>query len=65
MANVKVAADIAEIKYPEAQYDIFWVFDNAPSHRKMEADALNAHKMNVRPGGKQPILRDTVYSGKN
>lgn len=65
MANVKVAAAIAEIKYIEAQYDILWIFGYAPSHRKMAADALNAQRRSVRPGGKQPILRDTVYSDKN
>lgn len=30
----------------------------------MAADALNAKKMNVNPGGAQPILRDTQYNGK-
>lgn len=59
LANVRVAADIAEIKYPKESYDLLWLFDNAPSHRKMADDALNVNKMNVKPGGKQAILRDT------
>ena len=31
----------------------------------MSDDALNAYKMNVRPGGKQPVMRDTEWSFKN
>ena len=27
-------------------------------------DALNASRMNVRPGGKQPCMRDTVWAGQ-
>ena len=41
----------------------FFIFDNAPSHRKMADDALNVDKMNVGPGGKQPKMRDTVWGG--
>ena len=27
-------------------------------------DALNANKMNAKPGGKQLLMHDTVYNGK-
>ena len=27
-------------------------------------DALNASKMNAHPGGKQPLMRDTVWQGR-
>ncbi len=30
---------------------------------KRPSDALNADSMNVRDGGKQPFLRDTVWQG--
>ena len=30
----------------------------------MADDALDATKMNVKPGGKQPIMHDTVWNGK-
>ncbi len=30
---------------------------------KRRSDALNADSMNVRDGGKQPFLRDTVWQG--
>lgn len=55
------AADIADIKYPTDSYDILWIFDNAPSHRKKAEDALNVHQMNVKPGGKQVIPHSTMY----
>ena len=40
-----------------------FLFDNAPSHRKAAEDALNADRMNVGPGGKQPIMRDNIWGG--
>ena len=29
----------------------------------MADDALNANKMNVGPGGKEPAMRDTIWGG--
>ena len=40
-----------------------FLFDNAPSHTKMPNDALNVNAMNVHPGGKQPVMRDTMWAG--
>ena len=40
-----------------------FLFDNAPSHRKVAADDFIADKMNVGRGGKQPKMRDTIWSG--
>ena len=40
------------------------MFDNAPCHRKFPDDGLNALAMNVRPGGKQPRMRGTVWNGQ-
>ena len=62
LKQVMVAIDIFEAKYPDAQ-GVF-MFDNAPCHRKVSDDALNAEKMNVKPGGKQPIMRDTELNGQ-
>ena len=31
---------------------------------KKPDDALNAERMNVRDGGKQPFMRDTVWDGE-
>ena len=35
-----------------------FLFDNAPS-KKLADDGLNVEKMNVNPGGKQPVMMDT------
>ena len=60
--QVERAIDIFESRHPDAQ--ALFLFDNAPSHKKCAEDALNADKMNVRPGGKQPLLRDTIFDGQ-
>ena len=33
------------------------MFDQSSCHKAMAADALDATKMNVNPGGKQPVMR--------
>ena len=47
----------------EASYQGLFIFDNAPLHKKCPEDALKVENMNVRPGGKQPIMRNTVFNG--
>ncbi len=42
-----------------------FLFDNAPSHKKVADDSLKVDKMNVHPGGKQPVMRDSVWDGKS
>lgn len=59
--QVHKAITIFERKYPMAK-DIF-IFDHAPSHKKRPEDALNPEYMNVKNGGKQPFMRDTVWNG--
>ena len=61
LKQVERTVDIFERIHPEAI--ALFLFDNAPSHRKMADDALNADKMNVGPGGKQPKMRDTIWGG--
>ena len=62
LAQVEKTVDIFKRVHPEAS--ALFLFDNAPSHRKMADDALNADKMNVGPGGKQqPKMRDTTWGG--
>ena len=61
LLQVDKAIDIFEAKYPI--YQGLFVFDNAPSHKKCPDDALRVENMNVRPGGKQPVMRNTVFSG--
>ena len=62
LEQVDGAINIFEKKFPDSQ--ALFLFDNAPSHCKVSDDALNAERMNVGPGGKQPIFRDTVFDGK-
>lgn len=39
-------------------------FDHSSCHSVMSDDALDASKMNVNPGGKQRVMRETVWKGK-
>ena len=65
MKQMQSAVEIAESKYPKHQgYRLFWVFDQSSCHTAFADDALNANKMNARPGGQQPLMRDTVWNGK-
>ena len=61
IAQVKHAITIFERKFPDIT-GIF-LFDNAPSHKKFDDNALNASNMNVYPGEKQPALRDGLWEG--
>lgn len=60
--QVDSALQIFQRKFPRLT-GIF-LFDNAPSHKKYPPDGLNAASMNVYPGGKQPIMRDTIWNGE-
>ena len=61
LKQVEKTLDVFERIHPDC-HGIF-LFDNAPSHRKVADDALNADRMNVGPGGKQPKMRGTVWEG--
>ena len=62
--NVKDALKIAEFKYPARRNTLVFVFDQSSCHKAFAEDALNASRMNMRPGGKQPCMRDTVWAGR-
>ena len=65
MAQIQVAATIAEVKYPhEEGYRLVWIFDHSSCHGAYAEDALNVYKMNLKPGGKQPAMRNTVWRDK-
>ena len=61
--QVKRAIDIFDRKFPGIT-GIF-LFDNAPSHKKYPADGLSVAHMNVYPGGKQAVMRDTEWNKDN
>lgn len=62
LKQVDQAITIFEDKYPEAQG--MFIFNHSPSHMKAPDDALKVEKMNVRDGGKQPFMRDTMWDGR-
>ena len=57
LKQVEKAIDIFEHKDPNHQ--AVFLFDNAPSHCKCSNNSLN---VNVNPGGRQPVMRDTVWN---
>ena len=61
MSQIDDATTITEIKYPrEKGYCLVWIFDRSSCHGAYSENALNANKMNTKPGGKQPAMRDTI-----
>ncbi len=61
LKQVDKTIDLFERSHPAAK-GIF-LFDNAPSHRKVSEDSLDADRMNVHPGGMQPVMRYTIWKG--
>ena len=61
ITQLRKAVTLFEKKYPAAQRLFF--FYHAPSQMKWPENALNADKINVRDGGKQPYMKDTVWNG--
>ena len=45
-------------------HTLVWLFDQSSCHRAYAPDALNSNNMNVKPGGSQAVMRDTVWAGK-
>ena len=64
MENVKDAASIADFLFCPEKNTILWLFDQSSCHRAFAEDALNVRRMNVRPGGVQPRLRNTSWGRK-
>ena len=64
MANIEGAARIAEFKYPSDKNTVVWLFDHSSCHRAFAEESLNSRVMNVKPGGAQPRMRDTIWAGR-
>ena len=65
IAQMHQAIEIAEIEYPkEGGWHHVWVLDHSSCHAARADDALDVNAMNVKPGGKQRIMRDTIWNGK-
>ena len=61
--QLKDAADIFEFIHPDAVG--VWAFDCSSAHEGLADNALNVNRMNVKPGGKQTLLRDTIIPLSN
>jgi hypothetical protein len=56
--QLRVAIEIFDILNPGDQAVFF--FDCSAAHESLAPDALCARRMNVKPGGKQPVMHDTT-----
>ena len=56
--TLQVAIPLFEAAFPPGRFQGLFLFDNATSHNVMASDALDVRKMNLGPGGKQPVMRD-------
>jgi len=63
MNQVEYNITIAEIKYPKETHSLVFLFDQSSGYTAFADDALNVNRMNVRPGGAEAILHDTVWNG--
>ncbi|KAL5477557.1 hypothetical protein EMCRGX_G024368 [Ephydatia muelleri] len=64
MHQIENAVKVAEAKYPKESYCICWIFDHSSCHNTNVDNVLIASNMNAKPGGKQHMLRDTVWKGR-
>ena len=64
LEQIKTAVKVAEAKYPPRVYKHVWVFDHSCGHRAYAPDALVVSRLNRKPGGKQPAMRETTWAGK-
>jgi len=60
---INYAIPIFEAIYSDAI--AVFAFDNSTNHGAMPEDGLNAAKMNVNPGGKQPRMHSTYFGSNN
>ena len=65
MAQIKDVVKLVEVKYPKRDgWRVVWIFDHSSCHSAMAADSLDVTYMNVKPGGKQRVMRDGWWGGK-
>ena len=58
LKQLKYVIELRKKEFPWAR--VIWRFDHSSNHTKMAANALNAARMNVGPGGKQPKMRESI-----
>lgn len=65
MKQMEKAVLNAEVKCPKADnWRHVWVFNSSSCHKGKADTTLHVAKMNVNPGGKQKVVRDTIWAGK-
>ena len=65
MAQIDNVAKIASVKNPKETHTVVFVFDQSSGHTAHDDSSLNAKRLNLNPGGKQPKMRDTaVWQGQ-
>ncbi len=64
LQQIKTAIRIFEYLHPLGTIGIF-IFDCSSAHEAFADDALNVRNMNVKPGGKQRKLRNTIIPFNN
>lgn len=62
--QIKKVIPIAKVKFPKESHTLVWLFDQSSGHCAYTDDALNVKRMNVKPGGAQPWMRNTTWNGK-
>jgi hypothetical protein len=60
MSKVK---EIVKAKYLNKK--LVFLYDHSSVHRRFSDDALNIKRMNLKPGGKQVKMHDTINSKTN
>ena len=60
--TLEIGLPIFEAAYPSCQG--VWLFDNATNHSAYAEDALVANRMNFKPGGQQPVMREGFIHSK-
>ena len=61
MIQIQIAVEIAEAKYPKNKATNCFAYLFRAVVIPRTADALNANKMNARPGSQQPLMHDTIW----
>ena len=64
LADVEKALTIFKAIYG-GEFKMLLMLDHSPIHGAMAEDELNPRRMNVRPGGKQPIMRAGWYRNED
>ena len=60
LKQLEVASTIADTKYPRNEgYRVCFVFDHSSCHGTYAEDALDASKISMKPGGRQPKMHET------